>query len=112
MLLNGGELNGKRLLSPATIKMMATNQIGDYLMWGDINKGRRFGLGFGILTDYAERTMMIPAGSYGWDGMFASHFWVDPKNKVVVVFMRNIWPTDHWDYGDRIKPLIYQALIK
>lgn len=111
MLLNGGELNGKRILSPATVKMMTTNQIGDYLMWGDVNKTRRFGLGFGILTDYAERTMLIPAGSYGWDGMFASHFWADPKNNIVVVFMRNIWPTEHWDYGDRIKPLIYQALL-
>jgi len=110
MLLNGGELNGKRLLSPATIETMASNQIGDHLMWGDTNKTRRFGLGFGILTEYAEKTLMIPAGSYGWDGMFASHFWNDPKNKMVVVFMRNIWPTEHWDYGDRIKPLIYQSL--
>jgi CubicO group peptidase (beta-lactamase class C family) len=112
MLVNGGDLNGKRILSPATIQLMASNQIGDLLMWGDTNKTRRFGLGFGILTDYAERTMMIPAGSYGWDGMFASHFWADPRNKMVVVFMRNIWPTEHWDYGDRIKPLIYQSLIK
>lgn len=110
MLLNGGELNGKRILSPGTIQLMTSNQIGDRLMWGDTNKTRRFGLGFGILTEYAERTLMIPAGSYGWDGMFASHYWTDPKNKMVVVFMRNIWPTDHWDYGDRIKPLIYQAL--
>jgi CubicO group peptidase (beta-lactamase class C family) len=110
MLLNGGELNGKRILSPATIQIMVSNQIGELLMWGDANKARRFGLGFGILTDYAERTSMIPAGSYGWDGMFASHYWTDPKNKMVVVFMRNIWPTEHWDYGDRIKPLIYQAL--
>ena len=110
MLLNGGVLNGKRILSPATIKAMTTNQIGELLMWGDTNKARRFGLGFGILTEYAERTNMIPAGSYGWDGMFASHYWTDPKSKMVVVFMRNIWPTDHWDYGDRIKPLIYQAL--
>jgi len=110
MLLNGGELNGKRILSPRTIQLMTSNQIGDRLMWGDTNKTRRFGLGFGILTEYAERTLMIPAGSYGWDGMFASHYWTDPKNKMVVVFMRNIWPTDHWDYGDRIKPLIYQAL--
>ncbi|HET9744637.1 MAG TPA: serine hydrolase domain-containing protein [Chitinophagaceae bacterium] len=112
MLLNGGELSGKRILSPATIKLMTSNQIGDLLMWGDTNKTRRFGLGFGILTEYAERTTMIPAGSYGWDGMFASHYWTDPKSKMVVVFMRNIWPTDHWDYGDRIKPLIYQALLK
>ena len=110
MLLNGGELNSKRILSPATIQIMVSNQIGELLMWGDANKTRRFGLGFGILTDYAERTLMIPAGSYGWDGMFASHYWTDPKNKMVVVFMRNIWPTEHWDYGDRIKPLIYQAL--
>lgn len=110
MLLNGGELNGKRILSPATIQLMTTNQIGELLMWGDTNKARRFGLGFGILTDYAERTNLIPAGSYGWDGMFASHYWTDPKSKMVVVFMRNIWPTEHWDYGDRIKPLIYQSL--
>lgn len=110
MLLNRGELNGKRILSPGTIQLMTTNQIGDRLMWGDTNKTRRFGLGFGILTEYAERTLLIPAGSYGWDGMFASHYWTDPKNKMVVVFMRNIWPTDHWDYGDRIKPLIYQSL--
>ena len=110
MLLNGGELFGKRILSPATIQLMTSNQIGELLMWGDANKTRRFGLGFGILTEYAERTNMIPAGSYGWDGMFASHYWTDPKSKMVVVFMRNIWPTEHWDYGDRIKPLIYQAM--
>jgi CubicO group peptidase (beta-lactamase class C family) len=112
MLLNGGELNGKRILAPATIQLMASNQIGDRLMWGDTNKTRRFGLGLGILTEHAEKTLMIPAGSYGWDGMFASHYWTDPKNKMVVVFMRNIWPTEHWDYGDRIKPIIYQSLIK
>jgi CubicO group peptidase (beta-lactamase class C family) len=112
MLLNGGELNGKRLLSPSTVRMMTTNQIGNRQMWDDTNHIRYFGLGFGIYSDYAERTMLIPEGSFGWDGMFASHFWADPKNKIVVVFMRNIWPTQHWDYGDRIKPLIYQALIK
>ena len=110
MLLNDGELNGKRILSPATVQLMTSNQIGDLLMWGDANKTRRFGLGFGILTDYAEKTTMIRSGSYGWDGMFASHYWTDPKSKMVVVFMRNIWPTEHWDYGDRIKPLIYQAV--
>ena len=110
MLLNGGEFNGARLLSPTTISMMASNQIGDYLMWGDTNHTRYFGLGFGIFSDFAQRSMSVSSGSFGWDGMFASHFWVDPKNKMVVVLMRNIWPTQHWDYGDRIKPVIYQAL--
>jgi CubicO group peptidase (beta-lactamase class C family) len=112
MLLDGGEYNRKRILSAATINIMTTNQIGDYLMWGDQNHVRHFGLGFGIYSDYAERTMLIPAGSFGWDGMFASHFWADNKNKIVVVIMRNIWPTADWDFGDRIKPVIYQALTE
>ena len=112
MLLNGGNLGGKRILSPASIQLMTSNQIGELLMWGDANKARRFGLGFGILTEYGERTNMIPEGAYGWDGMFSSHYWTDPKSKMVIVFMRNIWPSEHWDYGDRIKPLIYQAVLK
>ena len=117
MLLNGGELNGKYILSPATIEIMATNQIGDHLMWGDTNKTRRFGLGFGILTDYAEKTLMIPAGSYGWDGMFASHFWVDPKNKLVYVFLSNrVYPTrdnnklSQMLIRGKIQDAIYRAL--
>lgn len=109
MLLNKGELNGKRILSPATVALMTSNQIGELDMWGDSNHPSRFGLGFGIYWDYSQRTTMIPKGSFGWDGMFASHYWTDPVNKLVVVIMRNIWPTGDWDFGNRIKPVIYQA---
>ncbi|MFZ1528985.1 MAG: serine hydrolase domain-containing protein [Ferruginibacter sp.] len=112
MLLNAGTLNGKRILAPGTIRMMASNQINDLMMWGDKNYTRRFGLGFGILSAYAERSFNIPEGSFGWDGMFASHFWADPQNNMVVVIMRNIWPTEDWGFGDRIKPVIYQAFGK
>ena len=109
-LLNGGEYNGKRILSPHTIQLMTKNHIRDLVMWGNPDNPNRFGLGFGVYTEKSELNTPVAAGSYDWAGMFASHFWVDPKNKIVAVFMRNVWPTTEWDFGERIKPVIYQAL--
>jgi len=110
MLINGGEYDGKRLLSPHTIRMMTQNQIGELAMWGPKNDPYRFGLGFGVYTEKSEAIVPVYAGTYDWAGMFASHFWIDPKAKVVAVFMRNVWPTNHWDFGDRVKSVVYQAL--
>jgi CubicO group peptidase (beta-lactamase class C family) len=110
MLVNGGELNGVRLLSPHTIRLMTTNQIGEFLLFDNPTDVRRFGLGFGLFTDKAASVMPVGYGTYMWDGMFATHFWIDPKNNLVVVFMRNIWPTADWDFVDRVKPVVYQAL--
>jgi CubicO group peptidase (beta-lactamase class C family) len=110
MLMNGGLYNGKRILSQHTIGLMTKNQIGNFTMWGNADLSKRFGLGFGIFEEKSELTLPVGAGSYDWAGMFASHFWIDPKNKIVAVFMRNIWPTQHWDFGDRVKPVVYQAL--
>jgi len=109
MMINGGEYNGARIISPHTIRLMTKNQIGDLVMWGNPNNPNRFGLGFGIYTENSEASMPVYAGTYDWAGMFASHFWVDPKAKVVAVFMRNVWPTTQWDFGDRVKALVYQA---
>jgi CubicO group peptidase (beta-lactamase class C family) len=110
MLINGGVYNGKRILSQHTIALMTKNQIGNFTMWGNADLSKRFGLGFGVFEEKSELTLPVGAGSYDWAGMFASHFWIDPKNKIVAVFMRNVWPTQHWDFGDRIKPVVYQAL--
>lgn len=109
-LLNGGEYNGKKILSPHTIQLMTKNHIRDLVMWGNPDNPNRFGLGFGVYTEKSELNTPVAAGSYDWAGMFASHFWVDPKNKIVAVFMRNVWPTTEWDFGERIKPVVYQAL--
>lgn len=112
MMMNGGELNGTRILSPYTVRLMTSNQIGNLTMWGDPNNPNRFGLGFGIYTEKSETVFPVQAGTFDWGGMFASHFWIDPKSKVVAVFMRNIWPSDTWDFGDRAKAVVYQALEK
>ena len=109
MMINGGEYNGIRILSPHTIRLMTKNQIGELVMWGNPGNPNRFGLGFGVYTEKSEAIMPVYAGTYDWAGMFASHFWVDPKAKVVAVFMRNVWPTTQWDFGDRVKALVYQA---
>ncbi len=110
MLINGGVLNNARILSPHTISLMTTNQIGNFLMWDNPGEIRQFGLGFGLYLEKAKPVLPVGEGSYTWGGMFATHFWIDPKNKLVVVFMRNVWPTQDWDFEDRVKPVIYQAL--
>lgn len=110
MLINRGTLNNVRLLSPHTISMMTTNQIGDYIMFDNREDMRRFGLGFGLYLETASVRTPMGYGSYGWDGMFATHFWIDPKNKLVAIFMRNVWPSPDWDFGDRVRAVVYQAL--
>ena len=110
MLLNGGAYGGKRILSPHTLRIMTRNQIGDLLMNANPEAPNRFGLGFGVYTERSEAVYPLQAGSFDWGGMFASHFWIDPKTRLACVIMRNIWPTRNRDLGDRSKIVIYQAL--
>ena len=85
MLLNGGELNGKRLLSPKTVEMMASVHAPDTLPGRP--KGRGFGLSVQVVNDAIAAGYRVSDGSYGWDGAYGTHFWVDPKEKVVGVLM-------------------------
>jgi len=85
MLLNGGELNGKRLLSPKTVEMMASVHAPDTLPGRP--KGRGFGLSVQVVNDAIAAGYRVSDGSYGWDGAYGTHFWVDPKEKVVGILM-------------------------
>lgn len=105
MLLNGGEYNGKRLLSHNSVRMMTMNQIGD------INRGpNKFGLGFGITTDKGSAVLPTQEGTFEWGGMFATTYWVDPKEKLIGLIYRNIWPTSWGNLGNLYKVLVYQAM--
>lgn len=110
MLLNGGTYDGVRILSPHTIRLMTTNQIGRSPMWNGSEGPNRFGFGFGVYTEGSEAQTPARAGTYDWAGMFASYFWIDPKSRMACVFMRNVWPTRNWDFHDKVKPVVYQAL--
>ena len=88
MLANGGQLNGKRLLSPRTVELMSSNHVGD-MFPGQL--GRPPGMGFGfaveVVVDAIKADSRRSNGSFGWDGAFGTHFWVDPKEQIVAVLM-------------------------
>ena len=88
MLLNGGQLNGKRLLSPRTVEEMSSAFIPDTLPGR--TPGESFGLSVRVVTDPIKRGTSLSAGSFGWSGAYNTHFWVDPKEKVVAVMMTQI----------------------
>ena len=82
MLLNGGEWEGKRLLSPATVALMTSNLLPE----GQSANGEGFGLGFAIAPDGAARGTLTP-GSYYWGGAAGTFFWIDPTLDLAAVFM-------------------------
>ncbi|PWU11319.1 MAG: beta-lactamase [Terriglobia bacterium] len=85
MLANRGELNGKRLLGPKTVELMSSVFVPDTLPGRA--KGRGFGLSVQVISDHIAADTPISNGSFGWDGAFGTHFWVDPKEKIVGLFM-------------------------
>jgi CubicO group peptidase (beta-lactamase class C family) len=105
MLLNNGEYNGKRYLSRNTVRMMTMNQIGD-LSLGD----EKFGLGFEIVKEKGSAMFPHNIGTYSWGGAFSTTYWVDPKEKMVVLLYRQMWGSHGSDIDQTFKVLVYQAL--
>src|SRR5690349_11155069 len=105
MLLNKGEYNGVRLLARNTVRLMTMNQIGD-LSVGE----NKFGFGFSIVTDNSSRLTPSQTGTYSWGGAFSTSYWVDPKEKMVVIIYRQMWGPRIGDTDKAFKPLVYQAL--
>lgn len=88
MLCNDGEYNGGRLLSPRAVTLFRSNHVGD-LFANQI--GRPAGMGFGltveVVTDPVRAGTFRSRGSYGWDGAFGTHFWVDPEEHLIAVLL-------------------------
>jgi CubicO group peptidase (beta-lactamase class C family) len=106
MLLNGGSLNGERILSPKSVELMTTNHVGDLL-----GGGSGFGLGFSVVEDLGARGLPGSVGEYGWGGAYHSTYWVDPEEEVVVVYLTQVIPAAGLDDHGRLRALIYQAII-
>ncbi|MFN5761843.1 MAG: serine hydrolase domain-containing protein, partial [Sphingobacteriales bacterium] len=104
MLLNGGSYNGKQFLSRATVRMMISNQLEESVIGAD-----DFGLGFGLTNEKEASSTPLSVGSFEWGGMFATTYWADPKEGIVALIFRNIWPST-FDAATRFKILTYQAL--
>ena len=107
MMLNGGELDGVRILTPKTIELMTT----DHLRGIPFRAGQGFGLGFSIVTDLGARGIPGSVGEYGWGGAYHSTYWVDPEEELVVVYLTNLIPAGGIDDHGKLRALIYQALM-
>jgi len=105
MLLNGGEYNGKRILSRSSVKMMTVSQY-DKLSWPE----NKMGLGFSIFTEKSLAVSPLSPGSFAWGGMFSSSYWIDPNEKIVAQLFLNQYPQSHGEIHDKFKVLVYQAL--
>jgi CubicO group peptidase (beta-lactamase class C family) len=119
MLLNKGELNGKRILAPATVKLMTSNHVPVELLTGQFGIGSqvlRPGFGYGyncaVVFDPQEANLPEGKGTFFWDGAAGTWFWVDPTNDVVFIGMiqRMLGPASPpLEYESRA--VVYQALV-
>ncbi len=111
MLCNGGQLNGKRILSPWTVDLMTSNNVGD-LFEGQIGrppKGVGFGLGGEVVVSAVDARMRKPNGSYGWDGAFGTYWWVNRKEQMaVVLFVQTPGRSLQYDFDNAVS----QAVIE
>ena len=85
MLASGGQWNGQRILSPKTVELMGSVFAPDSLPGR--SPGRGFGLSVQVVNDPVAAGHRVSAGSFGWDGAYGTHFWVDPKEKIVGILM-------------------------
>jgi CubicO group peptidase (beta-lactamase class C family) len=109
MLLNGGELDGVRLLGPKSVEMMTSNQVGK-LYREDGSLG--FGLGFETTEDVGAAGRPDSIGAFGWGSAYYSKYWVDPREKLVAVFLTQLVPAGNLDVQDKFRYLVYQTIVK
>jgi CubicO group peptidase (beta-lactamase class C family) len=107
MLLNGGELDGVRILSRKTVELMTADHIGD--LYG--RPGEGFGLGFSVVKDLGARGVPGSVGEYGWGGAYHSVYWVDPREELVVVYLTQLIPARAVDDHAKLRALVYQAIV-
>ena len=107
MLLNGGELNGARLLAPGTVRLMTTNQIDTLFSRNDMG----FGLGFSVVERVGADNTPAAVGTFAWGGAYGSNYRVDPVNRLVIAFMINQLPL-RTDVAAKVPFLVYQAMLR
>ncbi|WP_420459298.1 serine hydrolase domain-containing protein [Neolewinella sp.] len=108
MLLNGGKLDGVRLLSPTTVAMMLRNQIGELTVW---DREDKFGLGLQLITAQSHYGDQATPGSYTWGGMYCSEYTIDPAEQLVLLVYTNVHPTPYYqEVVRKFRVLVYSAL--
>ncbi|MEZ5740095.1 MAG: serine hydrolase [Burkholderiaceae bacterium] len=119
MLLNGGQLDGRRYISRKTLELMGANHLpgGAYLpqlsvsMFAEASyNGIGFGLGFSVVKDSAQTLIPGSNGELAWGGMASTAFWVDPLEDLSVVFMTQLAPSSTYPIRRQLRTMVYSAL--
>lgn len=108
MLLNGGELDGVRLLGPKSVELMTSNHVGNLYQDGKFG----FGFGFEIVEHVGRSGRPGSVGEFGWGGAYFTKFWVDPAEKVVALFMTQLLPSGGSALQDQFRVLVNQAIVE
>jgi CubicO group peptidase (beta-lactamase class C family) len=120
MLLNGGELDGVRLLGTRTVEYMTRNHLpggadleafGRPLFAETSFDGVGFGLGFSVVLDAAANKVLRAEGEYSWGGAASTIFWVDPVNEIVALFLTQLLPSSTYPIRSQLNQLLQQALV-
>jgi CubicO group peptidase (beta-lactamase class C family) len=121
MLLNRGELNGVRLVSPKTLELMTLNHLpggreliecSRSLFSEAAYAGLGFGLGFAMTIDLARTQNLGSLGEYFWGGLASTAFWVDPKEDLAVIFLTQLMPSTSYPIRRELRTLVYSAITE
>jgi CubicO group peptidase (beta-lactamase class C family) len=115
MLLNGGELEGVRLLGRKTVALMRINHLPDRLIPIQVPPrtlhGCGFGLGFRVVVEVAQAGRLGSAGEFAWGGYASTSFFIDPREELIGLLLTQLAPSRFYPIRDDFKVLVYQALV-
>ncbi|MGH7342707.1 MAG: serine hydrolase domain-containing protein [Candidatus Rokuibacteriota bacterium] len=121
MLLEGGQLDGTRVLGRKTIELMTMNHLPGGQDIAALNLGGQFsqveyvgvgfGLGFSVTLDLAAAQIIGSPGEYAWGGAASTAFWIDPAEELVVIFMTQFMPSGTFNFRGQLKSIVYPAIV-
>jgi CubicO group peptidase (beta-lactamase class C family) len=118
-LLNRGELDGVRLLSPKTLALMTSNHLPGGRDLPEMSRslfseasynGIGFGLGFSVTMDPAKTLIPGSAGEYAWGGAATTSFWIDPAEELIAIFMTQVLPSSAYPIRRELRTMVYAAI--
>lgn len=112
MLLNGGELDGKRILGRKTVEYLTSNHLPEQLIpFSPDASGEGYALAMSVTVDEDLVKFMSSTGNYGWGGAASTYFRIDPSEKIIMISMAQFMPNGFHAYHDDFRNLMYQALV-
>jgi CubicO group peptidase (beta-lactamase class C family) len=123
MLMNGGELDGTRLLSPTTVRLMTSDHLtpdirrshSTNVLFGALapaaELGIGFGLGFAVRTHIGRNPLPGSVGDFSWSGVTGTYFWIDPQQQLIAILMMQA-PAERLHYRYLMRTLVYRAIVE